>query len=222
MKRDHVHPADDRLIALYFGDEEANVDQRRAIRQHLHGCEACTWRYTELTAPLERLRQDAASEADEVFTPSRLDRQLSTILDRIDGAAAEPRVIPFPSSSARLDRSVMRRPISRWVAAAAAAGLLLGVMAGRLFEFGNSRVMPQAPAAVADAHTVIDAQTVISAPQDAVSDIGLPPGAEFDEIALSEIDQAVHTPRIAALSALDEMTPHMRPEAMIARARAIR
>ena len=32
----------------------------------------------------ERLRQDAASEADEVFTPARLDKQRSAILDRLE------------------------------------------------------------------------------------------------------------------------------------------
>lgn len=217
MKWDHFHPADDRLIAVYFGDEEASADDRRAVRQHLHGCEACTWRYTELTAPLERLRQDAASEADEVFTPGRLDRQLSAILDRLDGASSEPKVIPFPSSSVRFDRSFIRRPLSRWVAGAAAAGLLLGVMAGRLLEFGSTRfVQQEAPTA----HLAAAAHTVISAPSHPFTEQQVE--SEVDELALSEIDEAVHTQRIAALSTLDEVTPHMRPEAMIARARAIR
>jgi anti-sigma factor RsiW len=213
---ERFHPADDQLIAMYFGDEGASGEARRAVRQHLHGCEACTWRYTELTAPLERLRQDAASEADEVFTPTRLDRQLSGILGRLEGAAAEKRVIQFPSSSGRLDRSVMRRPLSRWVAAAAAAGLLIGVLAGRVLEFGSAR-LGSTPAPIARA-----ARTVISAPAEALSDSGLATAFEGDEIALSEIDQAVHTQQIAALSALDELTPHIRPEAVIARARVIR
>jgi len=211
-----LHPADDRLIAVYFGDEADSADGRRSVRQHLHGCEACTWRYTELTAPLERLRQDAASEADEVFTPARLDRQLSGILDRLEGAAAEPKVIPFPSSSVRLDRVFLRRPLGRWIAAAAAAGLLIGVMAGRLLEFGTSRTAQPAP-------TVrVAAGAVISAPPNAFIESGLPSSVEMDEIAFSEIDQAVQTQRIAALSALDELTPHLRPEAMIARGRSIR
>jgi hypothetical protein len=213
VKLDRSHPADDRLIALYFGDEAAGADERRA-RQHLHGCEACTWRYTELTAPLERLRQDAASEADEVFTPARLDRQRSAILDRLEGVAAEQKVIRFPAASARMNRSVMRRPLARWIAAAAAAGLLVGVMAGRLLEFGATR---QSPAPIARA-----ARPVLPSPAATISDSPMSAAYEIDEIALSEIDQAVHTQRIAALSALDQMTPTMRPEAMIARARSIR
>jgi anti-sigma factor RsiW len=216
VKPERFHPADDRLIAVYFGDEEASADDRRAVRQHLHGCEACTWRYTELTAPLERLRQDAASEADEVFTPARLDRQLSRILDRVEGAADEPKVIPFPSSGVRFDRSFIRRPLSRWVAAAAAAGLLLGVMAGRLFESGAARFADSQPPVV---RTTV-ARAVISAPAQVFGDDDH--ATEVDELALSEIDEAVHTQRIAALSTLDEVTPHIRPEAMIARARAMR
>jgi hypothetical protein len=65
---DRHHPADERLIALYFGGTDQAPEEERAVRQHVHGCETCTWRYTELTAPLERLRADAASEADEIFT----------------------------------------------------------------------------------------------------------------------------------------------------------
>jgi anti-sigma factor RsiW len=211
MIMDRFHPADDRLIALYFGDEEASADDRRAVRQHLHGCETCTWRYTELTAPLERLRQDAAGEADEVFTPARLDAQRAGILNRIAEAAPASRVIPFPASTARLDRSVVRRPITRWVAAAAAAGILVGVMAGRLLETGATSSVAAPPAA----------RTLIAAlpGADVVSDSPMATAAtERDETVMSEIDEAVFSHRITALSALDELTPHVRQEAVLARA----
>jgi hypothetical protein len=215
VKLDRSHPADDRLIALYFGDEAVGTDERRFVRQHLHGCEACTWRYTELTAPLERLRQDAASEADEVFTPMRLEQQKSAILDRLDGAAADRKVIAFPAAAARMNRPVIRRPLSRWVAAAAAAGLLIGLMGGRILPVGTGPIQPQASAART-------AMPAVPTPVALVSDSPLPVDFEGDELVLSEIDSAVHTQRIAALSALDEMTPTIRPAEMIARARAIR
>lgn len=208
---DRFHPADDRLIALYFGDGEANAEERRAVRQHLHGCETCTWRYTEWTAPLERLRQDAASEADEVFTPSRLDAQRARILDMIAGNAHASRVIPFPASSPRLDRSVIRRPIARWVAAAAAAVFLVGVMAGRLLDTGRGPLVAPAPV-VRSAHATVAAPLF-------VSDSPTPTWAgERDEAMLSEIDQAVYSQRIAALSAIDQLTPHIRQETVLARA----
>jgi anti-sigma factor RsiW len=210
---DRFHPADDRLIAMYFGDEAANADEGRAVRQHLHGCETCTWRYTELTAPLERLRQDAASEADEVFTPERLAQQHARILDRLE-APADSRVIPFPGSTTRLDRAMVHRPLSRWVAAAAAAGLLIGAGGSWLLETGGANDRTPAPLARA-ARPAMSA----TAPESDAPSASL---AEPDEMALREIDQAVHTQRIEALSALDELTPHIRPESMLARARIIR
>ena len=209
MKMDHFHPAEDRLIAMYFGDEGASADERRAVRQHLHGCETCTWRYTELTAPLERLRQDAAGEADEVFTPARLDAQRARILERLDPSAEASRVIPFPSAAARAERSVVRRPLVRWVAAAAAAGVLIGVTGGQLFQSGVRRTVATPPA-----------RAVIAAlpTSDVVSDSPLPASMDSDDAVLDEIEQAVFGHRITALSALDEMTPRVRQEAVLARA----
>jgi anti-sigma factor RsiW len=207
---DHFHPADDRLIALYFGDEGASADERRAVRQHLHGCETCTWRYTELTAPLERLRQDAAGEADEVFTPARLDAQRAKILARLDPSADTSRVIPFPSAVARAEQSAIRRPLVRWVAAAAAAGVLIGITGGQLFQGGVRRTVTAPPA-----------RTVIAAlPTSAVvTDSPVATAVDANEEAvMNEIEQAVFGHRITALSALDEMTPHVRPEAVLARA----
>jgi hypothetical protein len=168
-----------------------------------------------LTAPLERLRQDAASEADEVFTPARLGRQKSSILARLEGTAAAQKVVPFPTASARMNRSmILRRPLVRWVAAGAAAGLLIGVMAGRLLEFGTTRSTPPTSVVRAASPAVpVSIVTVSDSPSAPVFD---------EELVLSEIDEAVHMQRIAALSALDEMTPTIRPEAMIARWRAIR
>jgi anti-sigma factor RsiW len=205
---DRFHPADDRLIAVYFGDEEASEENRRAVRQHLHGCETCTWRYTELTAPLERLRRDAASEADEVFTSARLDAQCAKILDRLDDRTHGSRVVPFPASSARLSRTVIRRPLARWIAAAAAAGLLVGVLAGRLLEFDKIHSSP----------VVRTARTVVAAPHLVSNGPAASDPAESDEAMITEIEAAARSQRIPALAALDEMTPHLRQDAVLARA----
>ena len=210
MKTDRFHPADDRLIALYFGDDGSGADERRAVRQHLHGCETCTWRYTELTAPLERLRQDAAGEADELFTPSRLDAQRARILDRLDESAAPSRVILFPAAPARPDRSVVRRPLAGWVAAAAAAGILIGVTGGQLFQSGVRRTVTAPPARTVIAALPASAVVTDSPARRAVTD--------GEEAVMNEIEQAVFGHRITALSALDEMTPHVRQEAVLARA----
>jgi anti-sigma factor RsiW len=211
MKTDRLHPADDRLIALYFGDDGSGADERRAVRQHLHGCETCTWRYTELTAPLERLRQDAAGEADEVFTPSRLDAQRARILDRLDESAAASRVILFPAATARPVRSVVGRPLARWVAAAAAAGILIGVTGGQLFQNGVRQAVTAPPSARTVMAAVPASGVVSDSPTSTLS-------TDRDEGILNEIDQAVFSHRITALLAIDEMTPHVRQEAVLARA----
>jgi len=208
MRTDRFHPADDRLIAMYFGDEGASAEERRAVRQHLHGCEACTWRYTELTAPLERLRQDAAGEADEVFTSARLDAQRVKILARLDPSADASRVIPFPSAAVRVDRSAIRRPLARWVAAAAAAGIIIGVTGGQLFQSGVRRTVTSPPA-----------RAVMAAlPASAVATDSPTLAADSEEAMMNEIEQAVFGHRITALSALDEMTPRIRQEAVLTRA----
>jgi anti-sigma factor RsiW len=210
MRTDRFHPADDRLIAMYFGDEGASADDRRAVRQHLHGCETCTWRYTELTAPLERLRQDAAGEADEVFTSARLDAQRAKILDRLDPSADASRVIAFPSAATRAERSAIRRPLAGWVAAAAAAGILIGVTGGQLFQSGVRRTVTAPPARTVIAALPASAVVTDSPARRAVTD--------GEEAVMNEIEQAVFGHRITALSALDEMTPHVRQEAVLARA----
>ncbi len=209
---DRSHPADDRLIAVYFGDEEASEGDRRTVRQHLHGCETCTWRYTELTAPLERLRRDAASEADEVFTPARLDTQCAKVMERLEDRAHATRVVPFPNASTRLGRPVIHRPVMRWVAAAAAAGLLVGVMAGRLIEFSKLRDAQSA-------QPTASAQARPAAPrlQNAVASPVASDSVAADEATIDEIESAMQTRRVSALAALDEMTPHIRSEAVIAR-----
>jgi hypothetical protein len=206
---DRHHPADDRLVALYYGDHDTETEEQRGVRQHVHGCETCTWRYTELVAPLGQLRADAATEADEIFTPARLDAQRQAIRERLGEGVRSTRVIPFPAGPARVDRAVMARPMFRWVAAAAAAGLLVGVSAGRFLAPRPSWTKAPAPL-VAEAPVRPDT---------------LPPRAtpatyrpvESDEAFMNEVETAVSRQRIAALSALDDLTPHAR-EAVLASA----
>jgi anti-sigma factor RsiW len=202
------HPTDERLIALYFGDEEASAEERKAVRQHLHGCEACTWRYTELTAPLERLRQDAASEADEVFTPARLEAQRAAIHRRLEEGQKAARVVAFPAARPAV-RPGSHRPLVRWVAAAAAAGLIVGVSAGRFLDLRDTRQRPAAP--------------VASAPSSARPAPPVPVGPVVVDVAnddadfLWEIDFAVRRLHSTELGALDALTPHPRDAVMAMR-----
>ena len=213
MKGPDRHPADDCLISLYFGGETAaaEVEEQRQVRQHLHGCETCTWRYAELVAPLEQLRADAASEADDVFTPARLEAQRRAIRERLEHGARAQRVIPFPASPARIGRSAMGRPVLRWVAAAAAAGLLIGVSAGRFIILPRPGVAQSRAAAIA---AKTEAPVLPNAVQ--ARPATYRPDVAMDEAFLTEVEAAVTRHRIAALKTLDDLTPHAR-EAVMAR-----
>lgn len=201
---DRQHPAEDELIALYFGDDA--VEEQRAVRQHVHGCEPCTWRYAELVAPLERLRADAASEADEIFTAARLEAQRAAIRERLEEGARASRVIPFPASPTPLRRVVTSRPMFRWVAAAAAAGLLVGVSAGRFIGVNKPTAGPAGLPLDRPAQQALSTPTQKPHPTDAA-----------EEALLSQVEAALTRNRIAALSALDDLTPHAREAVMASR-----
>lgn len=210
---DRQHPTDERLLELYFEEGSVRGEEGGADRQHLHGCEACTWRYTALTAPLQQLRQDASSEADEVFTPGRLAAQRAAVRHRLEDGAGSPRVVAFPGAQPARPRLV-HRPAARWMAAAAAAGLLIGVTAGRLVHFGDGTASTQATRIVRTTEPPPLAAGRL-APAIAPLPAAEPGVAEMN--VLYGFDTAVSRPRVAELSALDELTPHPRELLMASR-----
>ena len=82
---------------------------------------------------LEEISAAAAREADAVFTPERLAVQQSRILQRIAQAGRPARVIAFPAGShgTGTRRLFRARPAVRWIAVAAVAGLVVGLVVGR-------------------------------------------------------------------------------------------
>src|SRR5688500_4344009 len=89
---------------------------------------------TELAAAaplLDEISAVATREADAVFTSERLARQQAKILQRLEQDGRPARVIAFPGHGQ--DPSATRaRPATRWIAAAAAAGVVVGLLAGHL------------------------------------------------------------------------------------------
>lgn len=199
---DRQHPTDERLLELYFEEGSAREEEGGSDRQHLHGCEACTWRYTALAAPLQQLRQDASSEADEVFTPGRLVAQRAAIRHRLEAGTGTPRVVPFPGAQPARPRLV-HRPAARWMAAAAAAGLLIGVTAGRLVRFDRPSVQATHVVRPAEPPRLPSGRVT---PAIANLPTGEPGVAEMN--VLYGFDTAVTGPHVDELSALDELTPH--------------
>jgi hypothetical protein len=204
------HLADDRLIDVYFAEceVEESVEADETARRHLGACASCARRYQLISEPLERLREQAARAADAVFTNERLSTQRERILRRLEAAEHPARVIlfPFASSSRRAGGGV--RIMKRWVAAAAAAGLLVGLGLGRLATI-NSPAVQQAPrASLMAANGAVRAQpTIRPVPGSSNSTIGDYAG---DEAFLLALDDAVNRRvSIAELQAIDALTPHV-------------
>lgn len=201
---DRQHLTDQRLIDTYFArvGDGAELDAVQTEYEHVRACEACARRYEDLTASLERLREAAFVEADAYFTADRLAAQRGRILRHLEGVEHPARVIHFPRTAVKPRVARVHTPLFRWVAAAAAAGLVIGVSAGRLL-YVRSGASPR-PAASVQARTT---PPVVRAPGVAHDSVSL--NGEFDEAFLSEIEMAMSQQRIAALQALDAMTPRV-------------
>jgi hypothetical protein len=200
---DSRHLADDRLIAVYVARREEREPRRRVVRatHHLSACNDCARRYDDLVTALDVARDEAVAEADQVFTAARLDEQRDRVLRDIAGDMHPAEVIPFPFS--RRGSRATYAPLviaRRWVAAAAAAGLLLGLSAGQLINLRPNRASP-AP------------QTVANLPHQSGSAIRPAVSRRdtraWEEQFLSEVDEALYRPQAAELRALDALTPRV-------------
>jgi predicted anti-sigma-YlaC factor YlaD len=176
---------------------------------HLRTCEVCARRYEQVGWRIEALRAADQDSCDAVFTPERLDQQRNQILRRLEHLGHQARVLHFPEKApGHLAAPHRRHMVSRWVAAAAVAGLVIGVSLGSFMNlrpttFSAGRVAslstPHRPAAVSQ-----------QAPR--------PERTALDEEAfLSRIDQAYNTQRAPELEPLDALTPHVREVALLIR-----
>lgn len=114
----------------------AAIDESLPAEQHLQSCADCRARYNGFASWLDTVRDDASAEAEEVFGAERLAAQQAHIIRRLEALEHPARVIAFPRFARPV--SVYQDPRRRWVAAAAAAGLIVGVGLGQVLEFGRS------------------------------------------------------------------------------------
>ena len=128
MTKGHSHLSDDRLIALCLEGGTAP-----------DGCRTCEARRSDLVALLDNISDAATQEADAAFPAERLARQQARILQRLVQDGRPGRVIAFPGHGH--DASLSHpRPAKRWIAAAAAAGLVIGLVAGHYSHGIEGRV----------------------------------------------------------------------------------
>jgi hypothetical protein len=139
-----------------------------------------------------------------VFPESRLREQRASILTRLEQARAGSRVLHFPTiPAARTWMARRDRPAMRWLAGAAAAGLLVGLGAGQLAFTGHQRQIrfhsTSTPAASADA---TPSGWLSPAGADTPRIERLSPASE--EVFLSDMELVLNKRRNAVVRALDE------------------
>jgi hypothetical protein len=190
----HLH--DERLFDCYLSERGGEVLDPPAA-DHLADCSECTARYAALTAFMESLRRDGEAEADAVFTPDRLRAQQQAIARRVEHLGRPARVISFPHRIVQRTLGVSQsRTAPRWVAAAAAAGLFVGVALGASYEW-NMRRAPATSFGTRD----VSARVTPAAARGVNAD-----DAEF----LSDLELALERPHTRELQAFDALTPHVR------------
>lgn len=183
--------ADRGLAALEAGDEGA--------LRHLAHCPACDARYQGLKAAFDGAREAALAEADAACTAGRLEHQRERIMRRIEALQAGPRVLPFPAAQSGQAASPPR-VLRRWVAAAAVAGLLVGLGAGRM-------VFNRSAATLADARRGFAPGAAVASVRQTptMTSVHLEPALN-DEEFLSELELATAAPRTRELRALYAFT----------------
>lgn len=157
---------------------------------HLDRCDICASRAVDLGRWLDDTRELGLESADAAFTPEQLTAQRAQILRKLEQLDEPARVISFPRYTSRIDEPASgRRVAASWVAIAAAAGLVVGVVGGQV----SARLSAPPPASAADAN----AEPPVSEPS----------GASSNRASLKhDYDDAL---TLRSLEALDEITPRM-------------
>ena len=169
---------------------------------HLSSCAQCRARYANFTAWLDHLHDDAVAEADEVFPPERLAVQQAQVMRRLEALERPARVIAFP----RFARPVTSAQghVQRWVAAAAAAGLVIGLAAGQFFDIRH------ALSPISTQPTTQSARLATPQPLSRGSVVPVSASSVSDETLFFGGDPAQTTERLSMLQSIDDITPRAR------------
>lgn len=190
--RSNSHPSphltDDQLMEAYVLASESG---------HLNVCDECRARYENLAGMLEQVRDDAVAEADAIFTAERLDDQRDRIVRRLERHGHPADVLLFPNrAGGELAGRRLLGPARRWIAGAAAAGLVAGLFLGFAVDrrVGGAATMRRLE---------LPARIAVTEFQSAAAQASM----LRDEQILTEIEEALTGPRkVLELRALDAMT----------------
>jgi hypothetical protein len=181
LRRGHL--SEDALVEVW------NTGVRPA---HLDTCDICSARALEVGRWLGDVQSLGVATADAVFTEERLTAQRGQILDRLAQLERPSKVISFPAASASVRENGVvktRRVNPAWVAAAAAAGIMVGVVSVELRHLAFGSASPTT--------------TTVSQAQPAPAPVATP-ASDF-----SLLDQGFDEASVGGLHALDAMTPRV-------------
>jgi len=186
------HLSDATLARLWTDGLEAGG----GTHPHLDGCAACRARYDALARWIGDVADTMRDEADEILTPERLAAQQAQIARRLEAVDRPARVLAFPKAA----RAVIsgHSHVRRWVTVAAAACLIAGFGLGQVFPLRQAihKQEAQAPTTLTVQETQDIARAIV------------PESTPLDNEEL--LSDAFTRSHVAALSALDDMTPHAR------------
>jgi hypothetical protein len=163
---------------------------------HMDRCDICAERAIGFGRWLDDVRALGDADVDAVFPAERLAAQQAQIMRRLEQLDQPARVIAFPRHL-RLDGQAEHghRVSAGWVAVAAAAGLVLGVIGSQVSaRFTNSSAAKTATA-----------QMTASVPATAVDAARV---AQINQIDQDDADRQY----LGSLSPLDHITPRAVPE----------
>ncbi len=206
------HVSETQLVECYMAGRTHEAADPR-VTDHLTTCRACRGQFDALAAFLDEDRDAAIAEADEAFPADRLQAQHQQIMKRLDHVHRSARVISFPGRDVSVPErpAAMSRLAPRWLAAAAAAGLFIGVAVGGYL--GPDRFVSRRTVRVAEATASRPRAVAAPAPTAAPAVLvgtSADSVTQDDDAFLMELELALANPRSRELRPFDALTPHVR------------
>jgi anti-sigma factor RsiW len=192
------HLQEERLYDYYVAqhcDEPADPP----VSEHLADCDLCAARYAEMVELLDGVRAEIEAETDEVFPADRLRAQQLQIAYRLERVGRPAHVLAFPGRSPAHAVPVSRAA-TRWVAAAAAAGLLIGVGAGVFYDSNDHNS--------SGGQSASSRQPALAGQRSVEPALAVKPNPA-DEVFLSELENAAGQPYTRELAPFDALTPRI-------------
>ena len=207
--RTHRHLGDERLLARLYAPVEAREETGQtsaAWDAHLDECLTCTERLAEMKTFLHNITKENEQAFEEAFPVERLAAQRARILRRLSKVSEQrrpARILRFPAIAGPALATV--HAARRWLGAAAAAGLLLGLSIGQFVHLHpRSELADQSPP-----------PAVVSEDTSSASPAQRPlPVSVDDEAFMDEVELVLSNPQVQELSTLDAITPRIREVAI--------